>query len=500
MKRFLALALCCACLCCGFASAAAAETGGGTIGGRTATTVTVDLRGATADVALAQGSISKDQSAADIVAAAGAQGDLIAAVNGGFFNAYYERTPEEGYGKAPRCQVNLIRGGTVINGGAGDQTAIYLGFTADGRALIDEVGVTLYVEYDGKQVPTWGVNYYYPEPDSLLLFTPEAGADLPVPASAKVAKIVGGRVTEILSSGKMLCAPDTYYFVCGKNLYHHLPDVGAAVTFKTVFDKSAWNEVTTAVSCGPWLLHDGKNVFAENSRFGYLADQKVSETAVAQRTFAALLPDGRLTLGTCTASPKQVTEYLLSQGATDAMLLDGGASSMLWANGKMLTSAGRRLNNVIAIYGGAASATPPAPAEKPTVVLSPQKLAVNGAAKETEIYNIDGTNYFKLRDLAMLLNGTGSQFSVAFDGTRNTVVVKTGEAYAPVGGELATGTDNAASAVVSPQSIEIDGKTAALTAYNIGGANFFGLRALEPYLGYTVGWDAAANTATITSK
>ena len=152
------------------------------------------------------------------------------------------------------------------------------------------------------------------------------------------------------------------------------------------------------------------------------------------------------------------------------------------------------------VFTTSSSATPPAPAEKPTVVLSPQKLAVNGAAKETEIYNIDGTNYFKLRDLAMLLNGTGSQFSVAFDGTRNTVVVKTGEAYAPVGGELATGTDNAASAVVSPQSIEIDGKTAALTAYNIGGANFFGLRALEPYLGYTVGWDAAANTATITSK
>ncbi len=34
------------------------------------------------------------------------------------------------------------------------------------------------------------------------------------------------------------------------------------------------------------------------------------------------------------------------------------------------------------------------------VVLSPQKITVNGAHVTVEAYNIDGTNYFKLRDLA----------------------------------------------------------------------------------------------------
>ncbi len=505
MKRTLALALCCALLCCGFASGASAETGSVGIGGGTATTVTIDLRGATADVALAQDSISKDLSAADILSAAGAGGSLIAAVNGGFFNAYYEKSPEEGYGKAPRCQVNLIKNGAVINGGAGDQTAVYLGFTADGRALIDEVGVTLFVEYGDKSVPTWGVNYYYPEPNSLLLFTPEAGADLPVPASARVAKIVNGKVAEILDSGKMVCAPGTYYFVCGRELYHHLPAVGTEVSFRTEFDKSAWSGVTTAVSCGPWLLHDGKNVFSENSRFGYLADQKVSETAVAGRTFAAILADGRLMLGTCAASPRQITERLVSLGATDAMLLDGGASSMLWANGKMLTKAGRKLNNVIVLYGGATSETPPAPAEEPAVVPTSQNLTVDGVKKNTEIYNIDGSNYFKLRDMAALLDGTGSQFSVAWDAASGTIAVKTGEAYTPSGGEL-TGPSaaemarKAAEAVPSAQKLTVNGAGAELTAYNIGGNNFFKLRDLGEKLNFGVDWDGATSTMVVTSK
>ena len=139
--------------------------------------------------------------------------------------------------------------------------------------------------------------------------------------------------------------------------------------------------------------------------------------------------------------------------------------------------------------------------KKPTVVKSPQKLAVNGATKATEIYNIDNTNYFKLRDLAALLNGTPYQFNVDFNSATNTIVVRTRTPYTTANGyELQTGVDNSSKAVVSAQSLEIDGVRVNLTAFNIGGTNFFGLRALEPYIGYTVGYDSATNTATITSR
>ena len=55
------------------------------------------------------------------------------------------------------------------------------------------------------------------------------------------------------------------------------------------------------------------------------------------------------------------------------------------------------------------------------VELSQQKLTVDGKYVDCERYNIDGANYFKLRDLACLLNGTGSQFSVGYDAATATV-------------------------------------------------------------------------------
>ena len=135
-----------------------------------------------------------------------------------------------------------------------------------------------------------------------------------------------------------------------------------------------------------------------------------------------------------------------------------------------------------------------------TVILTNQNLTVDGEKQETEIYNIDGSNYFKLRDMAALLDGTDAQFSVAFDSERNTIVVTTGEAYETIGGELETGTDKSGSAVASAQSVEIDGAKVELAAFNIGGNNFFKLRDLGTALGFGVDYDEATATMLVTSK
>ncbi len=138
---------------------------------------------------------------------------------------------------------------------------------------------------------------------------------------------------------------------------------------------------------------------------------------------------------------------------------------------------------------------------KPVVQRTAQKLTVNGEAKTAEIYNIDGSNYFKLRDMAALLSGTGSRFSVAYDEASKTVVVKTGEAYEKQEGDLVIGADKSASAVKSTQSLQIDGKAVdGLTAYNLGGNNFFKLRELGEALGFGVSYDEATRTMVVTGK
>ncbi len=136
----------------------------------------------------------------------------------------------------------------------------------------------------------------------------------------------------------------------------------------------------------------------------------------------------------------------------------------------------------------------------PVVQRTAQALNVNGEAKDTEIYNIDDSNYFKLRDVAALLSGTTSQFSVDWDEKSGVIAVKTGAAYTSVGGELAIGEDKSASAVRSAQKLTVDGAAVELTAYNIGGNNFFKLRDLGEKLGFGVDWDGATSTMVVKSK
>lgn len=135
------------------------------------------------------------------------------------------------------------------------------------------------------------------------------------------------------------------------------------------------------------------------------------------------------------------------------------------------------------------------------VVASPQNLSVDGVDADCDKYNIDGSNYFKLRDLAQLLSKTDSRFSVSFDEQSNAVTVVSGKEYTPVGGELARGRDQSKTAVVSKQSVLIDGKAAdGLSVYNIGGNNYFKLRDLGDALGFTVDYDTDSNTAIVLSK
>ncbi len=135
-------------------------------------------------------------------------------------------------------------------------------------------------------------------------------------------------------------------------------------------------------------------------------------------------------------------------------------------------------------------------------VRSTQNLVVNGAGVACEKYNIDHSNYFKLRDLAQLLNGTGSQFDVGWDAAAGVVSVTTGQPYtSPNGHELELGEDRSATAAVSAQTVMIDGAVRTdLTVYNIGGSNFFKLRELGDALGFDVDFDPAANTAFVASR
>ncbi len=138
------------------------------------------------------------------------------------------------------------------------------------------------------------------------------------------------------------------------------------------------------------------------------------------------------------------------------------------------------------------------------VRLSSHTLKVNGQTVPCGAYNIDGSNYFRLRDLAMLLTDTGSRFSVDYDEGQQAVMIVRGRPYISIGGELEMGEDLSATAIPTVQRIFIDGvEQPNLSVYNIGGekgSNYFKLRELGDALGFHVNYDEDSRTMLVRTR
>jgi hypothetical protein len=146
----------------------------------------------------------------------------------------------------------------------------------------------------------------------------------------------------------------------------------------------------------------------------------------------------------------------------------------------------------LAVSFGARGAAAPVTA-KPTK----STVLVNGANKAFDAYNISDSNYFKLRDLAYVLNGTEKQFSVGYDDATKAITLTSGQAYTPVGGEMTgKGAENKTPTPTSSK-IYLDGKDVSFTAYIIEGNNYFKLRDVGIALNFGVNWDAANSTIVI---
>lgn len=148
-----------------------------------------------------------------------------------------------------------------------------------------------------------------------------------------------------------------------------------------------------------------------------------------------------------------------------------------------------------------------APTKEPVAEAVPQEVTatstaanvlVNGSQVAFEAYNIDGNNYFKLRDLAQALKGASKQFGVSWDAEYNTIRLSSDGEYETIGGELAASEDKTArKANPTGSMIIINGQEAKFTAYNIDGNNYFKLRDIAQAFNIGTTWDEASKTIGI---
>lgn len=290
--------------------------------------------------------------------------EVLAAVNGAFFEAYNE-------GKKP-INGTLVHNGVTMH----YETSSMIGFGGAGEAQLDRVAFRQYVYVNGQlfYLRNWNVirpaDYTgYRE----AIITPDYGTetgdtDMVCVVVRNVKDVAGdeysasgakvlqkGTVTDISQGNTPIPADGFLLLMPTDSAYRHLFHVGSNIDFvrqvwnsRTDKDDTAdWINLTNVTGCGPSLILDGQ-VTADPAGEGW-NDPKLT-TAAGNRSFIGLTTDKQLVFGTTPGlTIKNLGQVAQAYNLSDAINLDGGASSALWLGGKTITPAGRQLSNIIAV-------------------------------------------------------------------------------------------------------------------------------------------------------
>jgi hypothetical protein len=122
------------------------------------------------------------------------------------------------------------------------------------------------------------------------------------------------------------------------------------------------------------------------------------------------------------------------------------------------------------------------------ISVSTQELWVNGTQVVCAAFNINGNNYFKLRDIAYHLRGTPKHFNVTYNSVTRVVGMISNQEYTPIGQENVKPT-TWSKYMLSNQIMMVDGQNRNLTAYNIDGNNYFMLREIGYLFNFGITYD-----------
>ena len=133
-----------------------------------------------------------------------------------------------------------------------------------------------------------------------------------------------------------------------------------------------------------------------------------------------------------------------------------------------------------------------------TATPSTAKLAVNGNIFDLAGYNVNYANYYKIRDIAMLVRATSSKFEVEWNPSGISLVP--GSKYTVVGNELSPDYSTTLDISEYDGKIFVNGAETNVEAYTINGSTYMQIRDIGNIAGFAVDWDGATETVLITTN
>jgi hypothetical protein len=122
------------------------------------------------------------------------------------------------------------------------------------------------------------------------------------------------------------------------------------------------------------------------------------------------------------------------------------------------------------------------------MTVSDISVFVDGRQADMQAYNINGNNYFRLRDLATALSDTPARFDIEYDTGSMAVMMTKGKSYTGDHEDVAP-VSSGTMAVPSISGLCLNKEKIEAAAYNINGNNYYKLRDIAAAINFGVTYD-----------
>lgn len=302
--------------------------------GRDVVLVRAPLRDVRPVVIWGQGRVGKTESLAGMAQRAQA----LAAINGGYFDAYSNDGIADPYH-------------TVVNNGilqSLGSVGSVLGFDDRGRAMAERGNPKVTGTVGSQSFYLYRANHT-PGANVAARFGPEWG--LKVGYQGVYARVgPDGKVIDVSSGDPAIPAGGSVYFFRGTDAslarrFSVGDEVRLSFNYQGVRDADFWRTAQTVIGCGPLLVRGGE-ISVDAAREGFTSSRVSGGGA---RSAIGVNGRGEVLLVATSGTFAQLGAVMKALGCTEAIGLDGGASSGLWARGQALRREGRALSHAVVL-------------------------------------------------------------------------------------------------------------------------------------------------------
>lgn len=215
------------------------------------------------------------------------------------------------------------------------------------NAYIEDATSRVWVEGDGIYLDNLFYNRYSKK-EGIYVFTPSYGAGNRLDVNHLNAVISNGEVRGLISRNKSFEIPKDGFLISAignkaKAKLEELvkPGMNLELKYDIYNSEKSFTGYKWAYECGSWILKDYENVAPEKDVWVGTMQTRVPRTAVGIKedgTVVLLVADGRQKGLSDGLTGKELGQKLLDLGVKDAVNLDGGASSEMIVEGKIVNS------------------------------------------------------------------------------------------------------------------------------------------------------------------